>query len=237
MPDKDHLALSRDFRTPQESPWLDPTRPLQPSSGGGGWGSLRLSQSGPVLHVSLPSDLGLLTLTFLKRWSIGLPQFRVLRTHSPERQREREQECIRVSWTWALCGHVLLANEGRGLLSSSWVEAACVLLPPPEPFLGSLEVPRLQGEDSTGANPSRDGGLLPAWAGKTRGTSACCLRKSSPEPAAPKACLGWSAGETPGLPRQPWGAARGRDPQRVLGLGGETAAQLLLCCVCFCGVF
>ena len=61
----------------------------------------------------------------------------MLRTHSPERQREAGTGVFGCAWTWALCGpRFYLANEkAGGLLSSSGWGRLCAVASA-EPFLG-----------------------------------------------------------------------------------------------------
>lgn len=171
---------------------------------------------------------------------MGLPQFPVLRTHSPERQREAGTCVFGCAWTWALCGpRFYLANEeARGLLSSSGWSRLCAVASA-EPFLGGWV-------GVGGCLGSREKtllvqtlGLLPAWAFGRPGRTdlLCCLGGcSSHRPAAPKAraCPGWSVGRWPRDSSGGCSTWRTRSRSMCWGWTEENAGQLLLCCVCVC---
>lgn len=159
---------------------------------------------------------------------MGLPQFPVLRTHFPERQREARTGVFGCAWTWALCGpHFYLANEeARSLLSSSWWGRLCAVASA-EAFLEGWGVPRLQGEDHW-CKPCRTGPPTSMGLRETRGNRSALLPgqlvlTQARRPESP--CL-------PGVERgtlasgQPWGA------QHVLGLdGGRRSSSPALLCV------
>ena len=166
---------------------------------------------------------------------MGLPQFPVLRTHFPERQREARTGVFGCAWTWALRGSrfYLVNEEARGL-SSSWWGRLCAVASA-EPFLWGWGVPRLQGEDHW-CRPCRTGPPSSMGLQETRGNRSALLPgqlllTQACRPESP--CLPGVERGTPAS-GQPWGAQHVENTisQHVLGLdGGRRSSSPALLCV------
>ena len=165
---------------------------------------------------------------------MGIPQFSVLRTHFPERQREARTGVFGCAWTWALCGprFYLVNEEARGL-SSSWWGRLCAVASRRAFPVG------LGGASAPGRRPLvqtlQDMGLR-----ETRGNRSALLpgqllltQARRPES---RACLGWSVGRWP--QDSLGGAARGEHDLAACAGTGWRKTQLKSCfVVCFCFLF